>query len=70
MQRSRKRLRQRLEYMGLQGGEPITDLKLDRVFIGSCTNARIEDLRAAAEVAKGTRCRSTSTPWSFQAVAR
>ena len=39
--------------MGLQGGEAITDLKLDRVFIGSCTNARIEDLRAAAHVAKG-----------------
>ena len=44
---------QSLEYMGLAGGEAITDLKLDRVFIGSCTNARIEDLRAAAEVAKG-----------------
>lgn len=42
-----------LEYMGLQGGEPVTNLKLDRVFIGSCTNARIEDLRAAAVVAKG-----------------
>jgi 3-isopropylmalate/(R)-2-methylmalate dehydratase large subunit len=41
--------------MGLAGGEAITDLKLDRVFIGSCTNARIEDLRAAAEVAKGKR---------------
>ena len=39
--------------MGLRGGEAITDLKLDRVFIGSCTNARIEDLRAAAAVAKG-----------------
>jgi len=42
-----------LEYMGLQGGEPVTDLALDRVFIGSCTNARIEDLREAASVAKG-----------------
>ena len=42
-----------LDYMGLAGGEPITDLKLDRVFIGSCTNARIEDLRAAAAVVKG-----------------
>ncbi|WP_145060957.1 3-isopropylmalate dehydratase large subunit [Adhaeretor mobilis] len=42
-----------LEYMGLNGGESLTDIKLDRVFIGSCTNARIEDLRAAAAVAKG-----------------
>jgi len=49
---------QSLEYMGLAGGEPITELKLDRVFIGSCTNARIEDLRAAAAVAKGKRVAS------------
>ena len=42
-----------LEYMGLAGGEPVTDLKIDRVFIGSCTNARIEDLRAAAEMVQG-----------------
>lgn len=44
-----------LEYMGITAGTPITDLKLDRVFIGSCTNGRIEDLRAAAAVAKGKR---------------
>ena len=44
-----------LEYMGLAGGEAIAELKLDRVFIGSCTNARIEDLRAAAAVAKGRK---------------
>ncbi len=44
-----------LEYMGLKAGVPITDIKIDRVFIGSCTNARIEDLRAAAAVAKGHR---------------
>jgi 3-isopropylmalate/(R)-2-methylmalate dehydratase large subunit len=49
---------QSLEYMGLSGGEAISELKLDRVFIGSCTNARIEDLRAAAEVAKGKRVAS------------
>jgi 3-isopropylmalate/(R)-2-methylmalate dehydratase large subunit len=42
-----------LEYMGLQGGEKITDIPLDRVFIGSCTNARIEDLRAVARVVDG-----------------
>ena len=37
------------------GGELVTDLKIDRVFIGSCTNARIEDLRAAAEMVQGRR---------------
>ena len=42
-----------LAYMGLKGGEKITDIAIDRVFIGSCTNARIEDLRAAAKVAEG-----------------
>jgi 3-isopropylmalate/(R)-2-methylmalate dehydratase large subunit len=43
------------EYMGLQGGTPITDIGIDRVFIGSCTNGRIEDLRAAAAVVRGHR---------------
>ncbi len=42
-----------LEYMDLQPGKPITSVALDRVFIGSCTNSRIEDLRAAAKVVRG-----------------
>ncbi len=41
-----------LEYMGLKAGMPLSDIAVDRVFIGSCTNSRIEDIRAAAEVAK------------------
>ena len=44
-----------LEYMGLDAGNAIKDIKLDKVFIGSCTNSRIEDLRAAAEMVKGKK---------------
>src|SRR3990172_1074580 len=46
---------QALEYMGLEGGTPVQEIKIDRVFLGSCTNGRMEDLRAAAEVVKGRK---------------
>jgi len=47
--------RRSLDYMGLAGGERLADVRLDRVFLGSCTNARLDDLRAAAAVLKGRR---------------
>jgi len=43
------------QYMGLNEGQALADIQLDRVFIGSCTNSRIEDIRAAAEVIKGRK---------------
>ena len=51
----RESLTRALAYMGLTAGTPLTDVTVDRVFIGSCTNSRLEDLRAAARVAKGRR---------------
>lgn len=50
-----------LKYMGLAPNTPISDIKLDKIFIGSCTNSRIEDLRAAASVIKGRKIASSIT---------
>ncbi|MDH5751858.1 MAG: aconitase family protein, partial [Deltaproteobacteria bacterium] len=52
---TRSAMEKALEYMGLQAGMPITSIGIDKVFIGSCTNSRIEDLRAAAAVIRGRR---------------
>ncbi|MEC7502035.1 MAG: 3-isopropylmalate dehydratase large subunit [Planctomycetota bacterium] len=52
-EQERRTVQAALDYMALKAGMKITEIPLDRVFIGSCTNARIEDLRAAAAVAKG-----------------
>ena len=51
----RSNIEQALEYMGLGGGMPIQDIKLDSIFIGSCTNSRIEDLREAALIVQGQK---------------
>jgi 3-isopropylmalate/(R)-2-methylmalate dehydratase large subunit len=47
-----------IQYMAVQPGMPIADIRIDSIFIGSCTNSRIEDLRAAAAVVKGRRIAS------------
>ena len=51
----REAIRRKLDYMGLTAGMKVTDIEIDAVFVGSCTNGRIEDLRAAAAVAKGRK---------------
>jgi 3-isopropylmalate/(R)-2-methylmalate dehydratase large subunit len=55
----RSAIERALDYMGLRAGQPITEIRPDRVFIGSCTNSRIEDLRAAAAVVKGRKVAAT-----------
>ena len=60
----RAKLQRAVDYMGLAPGQKLTDVKIDTVFIGSCTNSRIEDLRAAAAVASGRRSPTASVPWS------
>jgi 3-isopropylmalate/(R)-2-methylmalate dehydratase large subunit len=70
----RKSFERALEYMALKPGTPLTDVAIDRVFIGSCTNGRIEDLRAAARIAAGhkvsTRVHAMVVPGSQQVKAQ
>jgi 3-isopropylmalate/(R)-2-methylmalate dehydratase large subunit len=70
----REGARRALEYMGLQGGEAMEDIAIDTVFIGSCTNARLADLRAAASVVRGRRVadgiRALVVPGSMQVKAQ
>ncbi|HUI16821.1 MAG TPA: aconitase family protein, partial [Alphaproteobacteria bacterium] len=62
--RRREATERALAYMGLSGGEKIADIGIDRVFIGSCTNARIEDLRAVAKVVDGKNVNAMIVPGS------
>jgi 3-isopropylmalate/(R)-2-methylmalate dehydratase large subunit len=61
-EQQRAKFERAFAYMGFKGGEKMTDLSIDRAFIGSCTNGRIEDLRAAADVAKLAIARGQKVP--------
>jgi 3-isopropylmalate/(R)-2-methylmalate dehydratase large subunit len=60
---ARENIQTALEYMGLQPGRPISGTKVDRVFIGSCTNSRLSDLRDAARIARNRRVADNVTAW-------
>ncbi len=59
----REQMQRMLAYMGLTPGTPLNEIAIDRVFIGSCTNSRIEDMRAAAHVAKGRKVSAGVRAW-------